>query len=892
MAISTGGFNARSELGRQLSWRLVVTTVVALAVVLLVSLALYDAALRRYAQSQINNAVEFYKGRLLELDEGWQYEAARLKSRLEFSRVLEDAVQRQASVQSYFTVQGEERVFSHVFVLNRKGELVASAGKSSGDLLKLLSRERRVGAHWLYDTARKQLFRSFLMPVWLGRDGQGQLLLLLPMDHALLYTSASYQSELFLLWDQVVVASSLGAKGLGDPHLQPNNGGWDADGTWVEQRALTWGEQTPGPMLVVRQNVHSPLPAHYVWLFGLIVVGGVMLVVWWVLGRWMAQVAGRAALLGEVSRKFTSQSNLTPQLKQQLETAASGSKDEIHDVAVSLQALTQAVQGREQELERHVVIRTAELRDANDRAEEVNHMLYTVLDTIPVRLFWKDRNLVYLGCNRLFAMDAGKQSPQQVVGATDFDMSWRDVAELYRKDDAQVIDSGQPKLSYEELQTGPHDEMVWLRTSKVPLRDATGAVVGVLGTYENITEHKKIESALHAAKDAAESASRAKSEFLASMSHELRTPLNAILGFSQLFGMDAKLPQETRESAREIERAGQHLLSLVNDLIDLARVEVGKLELSLEPVPLKPVVGDSLAMVASLARQHGIELLDEAGDCQTATVRADYVRLRQVVINLLSNAIKYNRAGGTVRINCLQHADKVRISVTDTGLGIPASKQDRIFNAFDRLGAERGQIEGTGIGLVITKRIVEAMGGAVGFQSNEGQGSTFWVEFALSTPTGVSALHATPALDAPASASLSPDVPVSRPVVLYIEDNPMNQRLMQQIFTRRPDLELRDANTAEIGLELARTVSPALILMDINLPGMNGFEALAALKVDPRTAHIPVIAVSANAMKGDREHGIKAGFADYLTKPLHIPDLLTALQQVISAGIDSKREAQ
>jgi PAS domain S-box-containing protein len=891
MAIISGSAGTRSDLGRQLTWRLVVTTVVALAVVVSVSLTLYDAALRRYAQSQMDNAVAFYKGRLSELDESWQYEAARLKSRLEFSRVLEDAAQRQASVQSYFTVQGEERVFSHVFVLDRKGELVASAGKAAGDLLSLLPRERRVGSSWLFDANRNQLFRSFQMPVWLGSSGQGQLLLLLPMDHALLYTSASYQSELFLLWDKVAVASSLGTRGLTDPQLQPTDAGWDADGLWVEQRALPWGAQTPRPLLMVRQNVRSPLPVHYVWLFGLVVVGGLMVVVWWVLGRWMAKVAGRAALLGDVSRQFTSQSSLTPQLSLQLERAASGSEDEIHDVAVSLQALTQAVQGREQELERRVAKRTAELQEANERANEVNHMLYAVLDTIPVRLFWKSRDLVYLGCNRLLARDAGKQSTREVVGATDFDLAWRDMAELYRKDDMLVINSGQPKLSYEEPRTGLHGEALCLRVSKVPLRDAAGNVVGVLGTYEDITEHKKIEMALHAAKDAAEAASRAKSEFLASMSHELRTPLNAILGFSQLFGMDAKLPQETRDSAREIERAGQHLLSLVNDLIDLARVEVGKLELSLEPVPLKPVVDDSLTMVASLARQHGIELLDDGGDCRAATVRADYVRLRQVVINLLSNAIKYNRPGGTVRITCQQRADRVRINVIDTGLGIPSNKQDRIFNAFDRLGAERGKVEGTGIGLVITKRVVEAMGGAVGFQSSEGQGSTFWVEFALSANVGSFVPPEDLGRDAPVPANPAPQGPVSRPVVLYVEDNPMNQRLMQQIFSRRPDLELRDANTAEIGLELARSSPPALILMDINLPGMNGFEALAELKADPQTAHIPVIAVSANAMKGDREHGIQSGFVDYLTKPIHIPELLSTLQRVLAPGGHPKRGA-
>jgi PAS domain S-box-containing protein len=750
----------------------------------------------------------------------------------------------------------------------------------------LLPKER-ASHFWLYDASRKHLYRGFRQPIWLGGDGQGQLLLLLPIDHALLYTSASHQSELFVMWETVPVASSLGAKGLEDPHLLLANAGWDRDGMRVEQRALPWGTPLPGPTLLVRQSVQSPLPMRNVWLFGLIVVGGMMAVIWWVLGRWMARVAARVALLGEASREFASQSMLTPQLRQQLETAGGQSKDEIHDVAVSLLALTQAVQGREQELERNVASRTTELQRANDRAEEVNHMLYAVLDTIPVRLFWKDRNLVYLGCNQLFAQDAGKPSPREVEGVTDFELAWRDMAPAYRQDDEQVIRSGQPKLRYEEPQIGPKGEQIWLRTSKVPLRDASGEVVGVLGTYEDITEQKKTEHALHAARDAAEAASRAKSEFLASMSHELRTPLNAILGFAQLFGLDANLPQETRDNAQEIERAGQHLLSLVSDLIDLARIEAGKLELSLEPVPVDAVLSESLAMVGPIAAKQGIALVDEGGDGCMAVVRADYVRLRQVIINLLSNAIKYNRPHGTVRISCGLQSGVVRVAIADSGRGIPADKQDRIFNAFDRLGAERGQVEGTGIGLVITRRIVEAMGGRVGFESMEEQGSTFWVEFAVTQAARLPAMETMMLAQPETTDNTSPSA--QRPVVLYIEDNPMNLRLMQQIFARRPELELRDAHTAELGIELARAQPPQLILMDINLPGMNGFAALAELKADVRTASIPVIAVSANAMKGDQERGMTAGFVDYLTKPINIPALFASLDKVLKPGAPAER---
>jgi PAS domain S-box-containing protein len=405
-----------------------------------------------------------------------------------------------------------------------------------------------------------------------------------------------------------------------------------------------------------------------------------------------------------------------------------------------------------------------------------------------------------------------------------------------------------------------------------------GKILRLTGTVQDVTEIKLAEQAMLQAKEAAEAASRAKSEFLASMSHELRTPLNSILGFAQLFCMDPYLPEKTKEQAHEIEHAGQHLLTLVNDLIDLARIEAGKLELATTLVSIKSVVDESLAMVAPIARERGIRLIGCDCDGRQAAIQADYTRLQQVLINLLANAIKYNRPQGTVHLSCHYGQSTVRISIADSGYGIPAEKHSRMFNAFDRLGAERGQVEGSGIGLVITRRIVEAMGGTIGFESIEGRGSTFWVEFPI---------HATAESSAATRAEADNEEPaVQLPLhtrVLYIEDNPMNQRLMQQIFASRKNFDLRVAHTAEIGIQLARAEPPALILMDINLPGMSGFEALAALGQDARTAGVPVVAVSANAMKGDEEHGREAGFAEYLTKPIDIAALFKVIDKLVRA---------
>jgi PAS domain S-box-containing protein len=408
-----------------------------------------------------------------------------------------------------------------------------------------------------------------------------------------------------------------------------------------------------------------------------------------------------------------------------------------------------------------------------------------------------------------------------------------------------------------------------------------GRLMRLSGTVQDVTELKQAEQAMQQAKEMAEAANRAKSEFLASMSHELRTPLNAILGFSQLFILDEQLPQSTRDNSVHIEHAGQHLLSLVNDLIDLERIEANKLELSLEAVNVKTVLNDMLSIVQAIADKHSIKIVLGQGVTLDFTVWADFNRLRQALLNLLSNAIKYSKPQDVVRLDCRVIAGRGRIVVSDSGPGIPAGMQHRIFNPFDRLGKERGEVEGTGIGLVITKRMVEAMGGSIDFKSIEGQGSSFWLDLPLSTKN-ISAEHTLLTEQHPMNQPAAPQLnKTSKAMVLYIEDNPMNTRLMQHVFSSKKHWELSTATTAETGLEMARARPPQVILLDINLPGMDGYQALSLLRSYPETAAIPVIALTANAMVGERERGLAAGFADYLTKPLDILKLLGLLGQLL-----------
>ena len=419
---------------------------------------------------------------------------------------------------------------------------------------------------------------------------------------------------------------------------------------------------------------------------------------------------------------------------------------------------------------------------------------------------------------------------------------------------------------------------------------------GVVAAARDVTERKRLDlvlreknDELESAKSVAEKANLAKSEFLSSMSHELRTPLNAILGFAQL--MESATPAPTAAEKRNIARilkAGWFLLELVNEILDLALIESGKVTLSGEPVLLTEVMHECQAMFEPQAEQRGVRMVFPRSEL-AYYVRADRTRIKQILINLLFNAIKYNRTNGTVVVQYVPSprdsirpnaTGSIRVSVRDTGAGLAPEQLAQLFQPFNRLGRETGAEEGTGIGLVVTKRLVELMGGKIGVESTVGTGSVFWFELKMSAPPQLVVQAATnPALTSPALTDGAP-----KRTVLYVEDNSANLELVEQLIARRPDLHLLSAVDGELGIALARAWLPEVILMDINLPGISGYEALTILRVDPATAHIPVIAISANAMSRDVTKGLEAGFFSYLTKPIKVNEFMTALDTALASA--------
>ncbi len=414
------------------------------------------------------------------------------------------------------------------------------------------------------------------------------------------------------------------------------------------------------------------------------------------------------------------------------------------------------------------------------------------------------------------------------------------------------------------------------------LRDDYRDIIGYLLIGTDNSVRKRIESDLNQAMAAAEKANRAKTEFISGMSHELRTPLNAVLGFAQL--MESASPPPTLSQKRnldQIQKAGWYLLELINEILDLALIESGKVILSREPVALNEVMLECRAMIESQAQKRGIGLTFPRFDIPFF-VKADRTRVKQVLINLLFNAVKYNRPGGAVVVEYSPApADTIRISVRDTGAGLSPEQVAQLFQPFNRLGKEASVEEGTGIGLVVTKRLVELMGGAIGADSEVGVGSVFWIELKLTAAPQLAVR------EAELAALVRPLVPAGSPLrtLLYVEDNPANLELVEQLIARRPELRLLSAPDGNLGIEFARAYQPEVILMDINLPGISGIAAMKILRADPSTAHIPIIALSANAVPHDIEKALAAGFFNYLTKPIKVGQFMDALDAALKFAL-------
>ena len=468
-------------------------------------------------------------------------------------------------------------------------------------------------------------------------------------------------------------------------------------------------------------------------------------------------------------------------------------------------------------------------------------------------------------------------SPDESLGSALLDALHPDDRAVTSEHEIKVV-TGAAEPCRQEVRCRTRDgSWRWVEIHARPTVTPTGEVVGSAGVMRDITQRRRAEEALRTAREAAEAASRAKSEFLSRMSHELRTPLNAILGFGQLMELDANTPGQ-KENADHIMKAGRHLLHLINEVLDITGIESGRLRLSAEPVSVSEAVKEVFDLVGPLATAGGIKLQLDA-TARGKYVHADRQRLKQVLLNIVANAVKYNRSQGTATVSCESYEEgKMRIVVTDDGAGIPAEKAARLFVPFDRLGAEQTGIEGTGLGLSLSKRLTEAMDGVLGYYSTPGVGSSFWIELPRATDPGAM-------IDIVDQSELrfptSQGGPRRKHRILYVEDNLSNLTLVQRIMSLRDDIELIPAMQGGLALELARSHRPTLVLLDLHLPDMHGEDVLKQLRNAPDLREIPVVILTADATRGQADKLLAAGARAYITKPLDVKPFIELVDDVL-----------
>jgi PAS domain S-box-containing protein len=539
------------------------------------------------------------------------------------------------------------------------------------------------------------------------------------------------------------------------------------------------------------------------------------------------------------------------------------------------------------ELETRVAQRTAELAATNEalarreqQLRESDRLLRAILDNSPVAITVKDLEGKYLLVNPRAEAFLGK-SRDEVVGLTPHEVLPPRIADVYRTNDRQVIQEKRA-AHFEEAVVRP-DGLGVLASTRFPLLDGRGEPYAVCNITADITERKKQDDEIKLARLEAQRANLAKSEFLSRMSHDLRTPLNAILGFAQLLELE-DLGADRLENVRQILSGGRHLLDLINEVLDITRIETGHLSLSLEAVSVREMVDRTVNLVKPLAVQRGITL--EIGPLPPGepAVLADRQRLGQILINLLSNAVKYNHANGRVTVACEPGSPDAptpsRITVTDTGAGIPPEKLKLLFQPFERLGAEQTGIEGTGLGLALSRALAQAMGGTLGVETATDRGSTFWVELPTATAPPASAGDQTTL----ATMAVSP----CTGTIVYVEDNAANVQLMERILRRRPGLSLVHVAHGSTALAVVRERRPAIVLLDLHLPDVSGEEVLRQLWADPETRSIPAVFVTADATPGLVRRLQAAGAAACLTKPLEIPAVLRLVDDLVSAHAEGE----